>query len=131
VLLVLLRQPGKPEPVDRIEQGSPAVILRLGIDIAVRAPHQASLANERGELLWSGHRFRTSAKELEALWSKVQGMTAEAVTVVMEPTRNAWVPLAAWFRRREVSDSLCKCLVLNEGVHCDCGIEWEAGPRGA
>jgi len=76
------------------------VILRLGIDIAVRAPHQASLANERGELLWSGHRFRTSAKELEALWSKVQGMTAEAVTVVMEPTRNAWVPLAAWFRRR-------------------------------
>ena len=33
--------------------------------------------------------------------------------------------------RREVSDSLCKCLVLNEGVHCDCGIEWEAGPRGA
>jgi hypothetical protein len=21
------------------------------------------------------------------------------VTVVMEPTRNAWVPLAAWFRR--------------------------------
>jgi hypothetical protein len=31
----------------------------------------------------------------------------------------------------EVSDSLCKCLVLNEGVHCDRGIEWEAGPRGA
>ena len=76
------------------------MILRLGIDIAVRAPHQASLANERGELLWSGHRFRTSAKELEALWSKVQGMTAEAVTVVMEPTRNAWVPLAAWLRRK-------------------------------
>jgi transposase len=23
-----------------------------------------------------------------------------ALTVVMEPTRNAWVPLAAWFRRR-------------------------------
>ena len=23
-----------------------------------------------------------------------------SLTVVMEPTRNAWVPLAAWFRRR-------------------------------
>jgi transposase len=28
--------------------------------------------------------------------------TAE-VLVVMEPTRNAWVPLAAWFRRRGAS----------------------------
>ena len=28
------------------------MILRMGIDIAVRAPHQASLADERGELLW-------------------------------------------------------------------------------
>jgi transposase len=22
------------------------------------------------------------------------------ITVIMEPTRNPWVPLAAWFRRR-------------------------------
>ena len=28
--------------------------LRLGIDIACRAAHQASLADERGEFLWSG-----------------------------------------------------------------------------
>jgi hypothetical protein len=71
----------------------------MGIDIAVRAPHQASLADERGKLIWSGHRFRTATTELEALWSKLPA-AAEGVTVVMEPTRNARVPLAAWFRRR-------------------------------
>ena len=76
------------------------MILRLGIDIAVRAPHQASLADEQGRLLWSGHRFRTTPADLERLWSEIPHDTAEGLTVVMEPTRNAWVPLAAWLRRR-------------------------------
>jgi transposase len=72
----------------------------MGIDIAVRAPHQASLANERGELLWSGHRFRTTAPDLQRLWARLpEEFTADELTIVMEPTRNAWVPLAAWFRR--------------------------------
>jgi transposase len=70
----------------------------MGIDLAVRAPHQASLADERGMILWSGHRFRTTAAELDRLWARLPG-TASEVTVVMEPTRNAWVALAAWFRR--------------------------------
>jgi transposase len=38
---------------------------------------------------------------LERLWSKIPHDTAEGLTVVMEPTRNAWVPLAAWLRRRD------------------------------
>lgn len=76
------------------------MVLRLGIDLAVRAPHQASLADEQGRVLWSGHRFRSSAEDLQRLWSRLPGDTMpEDVTVVMEPTRNAWVPLAAWFRR--------------------------------
>ncbi|WP_433167224.1 IS110 family transposase [Kribbella sp. CA-247076] len=79
------------------------MILRMGIDIAVRAPHQASLADERGRVLWSGHRFRTIAEDLDRLWSRLPADAAvEELTVVMEPTRNAWVPLAAWFRRRGV-----------------------------
>ncbi|GAA2460023.1 hypothetical protein GCM10010191_95530 [Actinomadura vinacea] len=75
--------------------------LRLGIDIACRAAHQASLADERGEFTWSGRRFRTTAEDLERLWAMLPAGTDPAmVTVIMEPTRNAWVPLAAWFRRR-------------------------------
>lgn len=72
--------------------------IRIGIDIACRAAHQAACADETGRIMWSGHRFRTSAGDLEMLWSRIPA--AEEVMVVMEPTRNAWVPVAAWFRRR-------------------------------
>lgn len=74
------------------------VDLRLGIDVACRAAHRASLADDRGEFLWSGWRFHTRPEELERLWEKIPD-DAE-VTVVMEPTRNAWVPLASWLRAR-------------------------------
>jgi hypothetical protein len=36
--------------------------------------------------------------DLERLWQSIPD--GVALTVVMEPTRSAWVPLAAWFRRR-------------------------------
>jgi len=76
-------------------------LLRLGIDIACRAAHQASLADEHGEFIWSGRRFFTASRDLEDLWQSLPaGTEAAEVMVVMEPTRNAWVPLAAWFRRR-------------------------------
>ncbi len=73
--------------------------IRLGVDVACRAPHQASVADEHGAMLFAGHRFRTDPDELEALWARLPD-DADEVTVVMEPTRNAWVPLAGWFRRR-------------------------------
>jgi transposase len=77
------------------------VLVRLGIDIACRAAHQASLADEQGRFVWSGHRFRTTPSDLDRLWAMLPAGTDPAdVLVVMEPTRNAWVPLAAWFRRR-------------------------------
>ena len=71
--------------------------MTLGIDVACRAAHQASLADEAGRFAWSGRRFRTTAADLDRLWQSIPA--GDAVTVVMEPTRNAWVPLAAWFRR--------------------------------
>jgi transposase len=74
------------------------VQLTLGIDVACRAAHQASLADETGQFLWSGRKFRTTVADLARLWESVP--PAVTVRVVMEPTRNAWVPLAAWFRRR-------------------------------
>lgn len=73
--------------------------IRLGIDIACRSPHHAACADETGTLLWSRHRFRTDVLDLEALWNRLP-VEVDEVMVVMEPTRNAWVPLAAWFRRR-------------------------------
>lgn len=73
--------------------------VRLGVDIACRAAHQASLADEHGEMLFVGHRFRTDPDELETLWARLPDEVDE-VMVIMEPTRNAWVALAAWFRRR-------------------------------
>jgi transposase len=77
------------------------VRLRLGIDVACRAAHQASLADERGEFVWTARSFRTTARELERLWAMLPGeFEPTDVTVIMEPTRNAWVALAAWFRRR-------------------------------
>jgi transposase len=71
--------------------------MTLGIDVACRAAHQCSLADESGRFAWSGRRFRTTVADLNRLWGQIP--QPAALTVVMEPTRNAWVPLAAWFRR--------------------------------
>ena len=76
--------------------------IRLGVDVACRAVHQASCADERGEMVFVGHRFRTDPDDLDALWARLPAEATE-ITVVMEPTRNAWVALAAWFRRRGAS----------------------------
>jgi transposase len=74
------------------------VRLRLGIDVACRATHQVSCADEAGEFVFTGRRFRTTVADLERLWASLPA--ANEVLVVMEPTRNAWVPLAAWLRAR-------------------------------
>ncbi|MFN2616526.1 MAG: IS110 family transposase [Thermoleophilaceae bacterium] len=66
----------------------------LGIDVACRAAHVATLTDQAGQVVWSNHRFLTSTSDLTRLWSKVPA--AVEVTVVVEPTRNAWVPVAAW-----------------------------------
>jgi transposase len=72
--------------------------VRLGIDVACRADHWASLADERGEFIWSSWKFRTTTTDLERLWAKIPD--GASVTVVLEPTRNAWVPLSAWLQAR-------------------------------
>jgi transposase len=86
-----------PRWLSTVEKGR-NVKVRVGVDVACRAAHQAACADEAGNMLWSGHRFRTSAEDLQQLWGKVP--ESAEVMVVMEPTRNAWVPLAAWFRRQ-------------------------------
>ena len=78
--------------------------VRLGIDVACAALHQASLCDERGEFLWQGWKFRTTTSDLQRLWSKIPD--GVPVVVIMEPTRNAWVPLAAWLQARGASVSV-------------------------
>jgi transposase len=75
------------------------VKLRLGIDVACKAAHQATCADETGKIIFSGRRFRTTVSDLQALWASLPH-GADEVMAVMEPTRNAWVPLAAWLRAR-------------------------------
>lgn len=72
----------------------------LGIDLACRAAHQATFAHSDGSYIWSGRKFFTRPAELQRLWDDLDLEDPAELTVVMEPTRNAWVPVAAWFPRR-------------------------------
>ncbi|WP_415954548.1 IS110 family transposase, partial [Streptomyces sp. KLOTTS4A1] len=72
--------------------------LHLGIDVACRAPHRATCTDATGEIQFSGRRFTTTPDDLERLWDGLP--STDDVIVIMEPTRNAWVPLAAWFQHR-------------------------------
>jgi transposase len=76
------------------------VDLILGIDLACRAAHQASLARSDGTFVWTGRKFFTRPADLEKLWAALDLDEGDALRVVMEPTRNAWAPVASWFRRR-------------------------------
>ena len=66
--------------------------LILGIDLACRAAHQASLARADGTFVWTGRKFFTRPADLDKLWADLQLDIDEGDTlrVVMEPTRNAW-----------------------------------------
>ena len=74
--------------------------LILGIDLACRAAHVASLARADGTMVWSGRKFFTRPVELDRLWTDLGLGPGDSLLVVMEPTRNVWAPVASWFRRR-------------------------------
>ena len=67
----------------------------MGVDLGIRAAHVATLCDERGEVVWSKRRFRNRHEELGAVVDQIGD--CDQLTVVMEPTRNAWVPVAAHF----------------------------------
>lgn len=71
----------------------------LGIDVACRAAHQATLARD-GVPVWPGRKFFTRPADLDRLWEDLGLEDPAELTVVVEPTRNAWMVLAQWFRRR-------------------------------
>lgn len=71
----------------------------LGIDVACRAAHQATLA-VNGQPVWKGRKFFTRPQDLDRLWADLDLDDPGELTVVLEPTRNAWIVLAHWFRAR-------------------------------
>lgn len=73
--------------------------LTLGIDVACRAAHQATLAAD-GKIVWRGRKFWTRPADLNRLWEDLDLGDPAELTVVVEPTRNAWIVVAEWFRRR-------------------------------
>jgi transposase len=72
--------------------------LSLGIDVACRADHQATFAVD-GRTVWRGRKFRSYSTDLERLWADLDIVEPGELTVVLEPTRNAWLVVAQWFRR--------------------------------
>lgn len=75
------------------------MMMTLGIDVACRAEHQATLAID-GRPAWRGRKFLTRTADLHRLWADLDLDDPTELTVVLEPTRNAWLVLAQWFRRR-------------------------------
>lgn len=73
--------------------------MTLGIDVACRAAHQATLA-DGGVVVWKGRKFLTRPEELDRLWRDLDLEDPGELTVVLEPTRNAWIVVAHWFRAR-------------------------------
>lgn len=73
--------------------------MTLGVDVACRAAHQAALVVD-GRVVWRGRKFFTSPGDLERLWADLDLEEPDELVVVLEPTRNAWIVLAQWFRSR-------------------------------
>ncbi|MGE5694309.1 MAG: IS110 family transposase [Candidatus Sericytochromatia bacterium] len=75
------------------------VALTLGVDVAIRAAHQATLARD-GVVVWRGRKFFTRPDDLERLWAELGLDDPVELMVVLEPTSNSWIVVAEWFRRR-------------------------------
>jgi len=73
----------------------------VGIDLAIRGAHVATLVAADGSTIGRPIRFRLTAADLTALVTRIRaGLGAdEEVLVVVEPTGMAWFPVARWLER--------------------------------
>jgi transposase len=76
-------------------------IRTVGIDLAIRGSHVATILNGNGEVIGSPIRFRLRHKDLEKLIRLVRKdlQLADKVVAVMEPTGMSWFPVAKWLQR--------------------------------
>ena len=68
--------------LSRLEEPEPVMPMTLGIDLACRAAHVASLAGPDGVLIWRGRSLFTRPADLEKLWHNIDCPPAE-LTVVL------------------------------------------------
>lgn len=73
----------------------------VGIDLAIRGFHVATILDEQGQVIGAPIRFRLIPEDLarvvHAVWEGLK--PDDEVLVVLEPTGMAWFPVAQWFTR--------------------------------
>jgi hypothetical protein len=75
--------------------------VRLGVYVACRAAHQASLADATGKLMFSGRKFHTRPEELERLWAQ---LPEGAEVMVVPPEQSA--DLRDYYNKHTKTDRL-------------------------
>ena len=76
----------------------------IGMDLAVTGAHKAVVMSERGEYVSPVFSLRTQPEELGRLLKRARegAKPDEPVSVVMESTGHAWLPVAAYLLERDV-----------------------------
>jgi transposase len=73
----------------------------VGIDLAIRGAHIATVIDAQGEVLGAPIRFHTTYKDLKRLVRVVRAGLGkdDQVLAIMEPTGMSWFPIAQWLMR--------------------------------
>jgi transposase len=76
-------------------------IRTVGIDLAIRGAHVATILDERGEVIGAPVRFRLRQRDLEKLNRRLRSelKPEDQIIAIMEPTGMAWFPVARWLER--------------------------------
>jgi len=76
----------------------------IGLDLSIKQPSEAIVAGHDGCFIGSSFKVDETAAGLQALMERArEGMPDdESLRVIMEPTANAWLPIAIYMSHREV-----------------------------
>lgn len=77
----------------------------IGLDLAITSAHKAVVADDTGKFLTSVFSVETWADELNTLLQRARTGTAadSPLSVVMEPTGLAWLPVSVYAQRHQVT----------------------------
>jgi len=77
----------------------------IGLDLSIKQPSEAIVAGHDGSFIGSSFKIDETAAGLKSLMERVCKGDAddESLRVIMEPTANAWLPIAIYLSHREVT----------------------------